>query len=370
MIMKKCWTVVAVFILTLAVSGSALGHHELDGKYVTLVTDDGKVICRTAHEVVVGDRYLDSSDQLYEVYRIRGDKALCKLVKERNKALSGVISFLNSVWNGSLFRAETQKKGPVGIYHTHSDESYAPTDGASSHRGNGGIFKVGEALRQAFEKEGIKAIQLKAAHDPHDAMAYDRSRRTAAQLLKEGPSVLLDVHRDAVPREEYATEINGQGVTKVQLVVGRENPNFDACNQFAKQIKKVVDQKHPGFIKGIFYGKGKYNQDLTPRMLLVEFGTNTNSRESAERAAQIFAASAKDAIYGGAGGGIGSRGSWRSLFWIIAAVVGGVGLFILINRGSLKDIGKEFTGALGNEIPEELTKDYQEKDDTPGGDQG
>lgn len=366
--MKKLWVVLATFILVLAISGSALGHHELNGKYMTLVTGDGQVICRTAHDVVKGDRYLSSSDRLYEVYRIRGDKAYCKLVKERNKALSSVISFLTSVWNGSLFKAETQKQGPVGIYHTHSDESYDPTDGTSSKRGNGGIFKVGESLSKAFEKEGIKSIQLKTAHDPHDAMAYDRSRRTAAQLLKKGPSVLFDVHRDAVPREEYATEINGQGVTKVQLVVGRENPNFDACNQFAKQIKKVVDKKHPGFIKGIFYGKGKYNQDLTPRLLLLEFGTNTNSRESAERATQIFAASVKDVITGGTGNNMSNRGSWRSLVWIIAAVVVGVGLFILMNRGSLKDIGKEFTGALGNEIPEELTKDYQEKDDSSDGD--
>ncbi|HOP73753.1 MAG TPA: stage II sporulation protein P [Bacillota bacterium] len=367
--MKRLRFILVAFILALAVSASAFGHHELDGKYMTLVTSEGKVICRTAHDVVVGDRYLDSDDHLYEVFRIRGDKAYCKLVKERNKALSSVISFLTSVWNGSLFKAESQKQGPVGIYHTHSDESYAPTDGSSSQRGSGGIFKVGETLSQAFEKEGIKAIQLKTAHDPHDAMAYDRSRRTAAQLLKKGPSVLLDVHRDAVPREEYATEINGQGVTKVQLVVGRENPNFDAVNQFAKQIKKVVDKKHPGFIKGIYYGKGKYNQDLSPRMLLLEFGTNTNSRESAERAAQIFAASVKDVITGGAGNKISNRGSWRSLIWIIAALVIGVGLFMLINRGSLKDIGKEFTGALGNEVPEELTKDYQEKEDSTDGDQ-
>ena len=39
----------------------------------------------------------------------------------------------------------------------------------------------------------------KTPHDPHDAMAYDRSRRTAAELLKKNPIALLDIHRDAVP---------------------------------------------------------------------------------------------------------------------------------------------------------------------------
>ena len=52
-------------------------------------------------------------------------------------------------------------------------------------------------------------------------------------------------------------------MTKVQIVLGRTNPNLKANEAFAKQVKAVVDKKYPGLIKGIFYGDGKYNQDLS-----------------------------------------------------------------------------------------------------------
>lgn len=350
--MLRKWGWVIVLILFSVGLGpfiaSVQAQEELDGTFTTLMTSDEKIIARTAHRAFVGDRYLDSEDQLFEVYKISGTTAYCKMVSEKGGLglVSGAIARITSL----LTARTTRPNGPVAIYHTHSAESYLPTDGKSSKEGRGGIIDVGDTLAKAFRKNGIPAVHSDTEHIPHDALAYDRSRRTAVQLLRQKrPSVLLDVHRDAVPREEYATEINGQGVTKIQLVVGRENPNFEASNTFAKQIKKTVNRKYPGFIKGIFYGKGKYNQDLTPKLMLLEFGTNTNSKESAERAADIFAASAKDVFQGTIGLGLTNRGSWRSLFWIVAALAGGVGLFILINRGSLKDIGKEFAGALGEE---------------------
>lgn len=365
--MKRWVLILTIMILALIGVGNARAEMELDGKYVTLKDNKGKIIARTAHQVSIGDEYLNSDNQLYRVVRVKGEVATVRLVrKERLEAESGtgLRALINNL---SQMRAEVGDKGPIAVYHTHSDESYVPTDGKSSQKGNGGIFKVGEALTKAFERNGVPVVHDKSAHDPHDAMSYDRSRRTAAQLLKKRPSCILDIHRDAVPREEYSKIINGQGVTKVQLVVGRENPNFKANNDFAKKVKAIVDRKYPGFIKGIFYGTGKYNQDLGPRTLLLEFGTHTNNRESAERGAAIFAEAASDVLYGAAGAGFVNRGSLRSLFWIIAAVVGGIGLFLLLNREGLKDIGKEFTGAVGEERlePEDEFDENKDNKDAP-----
>lgn len=348
------------FMVTATVNAQA--EMELNVEFVTLKNSRGKVISRTAHRVTMGDQYLTSDNELYRVVRLKGKTALVKLVrKERLEAESG--SGLRAfVENFFKTRAEVKTKGPIAIYHTHSDESYVPTDGKSSQKGNGGIFKVGESLTKAFEENGVPVVHNKTPHDPHDALAYDRSRRTAAQLLKKRPSCILDIHRDAVPREEYSKIINGKGVTKVQLVIGRENPNFQANNDFAKKVKAIVDKKYPGFIKGIYYGTGKYNQDLGPRTLLLEFGTHTNSRESAERGTKIFADAASQVLYGAAGAGFVNRGSMRSLFWIVAATVGGVGLFLLLNRRGLKNIGKEFTGAIGEERPDSGEEHHENKD--------
>lgn len=368
--MKKTIYSIIIVITFLGLTTSlTLAEFEMDGEYMTLIYGKNQVICKTAHQVSIGDRYLNSQNKLFEVYRINKNRALVKLVRESESKkgfLSEAKSMLVAIWNTRFFAAEVKEKGPVCIYHTHDDESYTPSDGTSSKKGNGGIVDVGKSLAKAFEEAGIPAVHSNASHFPHDSMAYERSRRTAAQLLKQRPSVLLDVHRDAVPAKEYATEIDGQGVTKVQLVVGRENPNFQSTNNFAKQIKKVCDKKYPGFIKGIFYGKGKYNQDMTPRLMLVEFGTNTNNKASAERASRIFAAAAKDALFGNAEMGIANRGSWRNLLWILVAAVGGIVLFILLNRGSLKDVTKEFTGAIGEEETPSSDQQNEEKGDTEG----
>ncbi len=361
--MKQWFLSLIIISFVLVGTVNVQAEMELNDDFVTMKDSRGKVISRTAHRVLIGDQYLNSSNELYRVVRVKGKTALVKLVRrERLEAESGtgLRALINDLFN---IRAEVKSKGPIAIYHTHSDESYVPTDGKSSQKANGGIFKVGESLTKAFEQNGVPVVHDKTPHDPHDALAYDRSRRTAAQLLKKRPSCILDIHRDAVPREEYAKIIDGKGVTKVQLVIGRENPNFQANNDFAKKVKAIVDKKYPGFIKGIFYGTGKYNQDLGPRTLLLEFGTHTNSRESAERGTKIFADAASDVLYGAAGAGFVNRGSMRSLFWIVAAVVSGIGLFLLLNRRGLKNIGKEFTGAVGEERPDSEEERDEKKDD-------
>ncbi len=331
-------------------------ENELNGKYFTLKDSNNRIIARTALQVSTGDEYINSSNQLYRVTKISGTIARVKLVKNdalKVSAWSNVRAFLTALFQGEFFKTEVKQRGPIAIYHTHSDESYVQGDGVSSKKGNGGIFQIGDSLTKAFENEGVPVVHSKVPHDPHDALAYDRSRRTAAQLLKERPTVLLDVHRDAVPRQEYAAQIRNENATKIQLVVGRQNPSFNVSNDFAKQIKASVDKKAPGLIKGIFYGKGKYNQDLAPRAMLLEIGSHTNSKSAAERGAVLFAAAAKDVLYGSAGAGNINRGGLRSSFWIIAAVLGAIGLFLLLNRRGLKDIGKEFTGAVGEDVKNE-----------------
>lgn len=327
---------------------------ELNGKYMTIMDTHHRVITQTAHQIVAGDEYLTDGNRLYRVFKVTGDTAIAKLVrqkKEEQTIVSRLKTFADGVF-GELFRAEVKGRGPIGIYHTHSDESYNPSDGTSSKPAKGGIFQVGDSLTSAFEREGVPVVHSKTPHDPHDAMAYDRSRRTAVQLLKDRPSTLLDVHRDATPPSTYLTKMGNEEITKIQVVVGRQNPNIRANNNFARQIMTSVNRKYPGLIKGIFYGKGKYNQDLGPRAILLEFGSNTTTKPQAERSAQLFAAASKEVLFGSVGAAAANRGSSRSLLWILGALVLGVGIFFLLNRGGFKNISKEFTGAMGEKDPD------------------
>ncbi|GAB6877077.1 stage II sporulation protein P [Thermaerobacter litoralis] len=186
-------------------------------------------------------------------------------------------------------RPTPRGEGLIGIYHTHNDESYIPTDGTASVEGRGGIHKVGDVLGRELAQHGFRVVKSEALHLPHDRGAYRRSRRTALDFMPKNPLVLLDVHRDATPPEFYREVVKGEPVTQIRLVVGRENPFRRTNLAFARRLKAEADRSFPGLVKGIYYGRGNYNQDLGPRTLLIEVGAHTNSRIRAERGAAMFA---------------------------------------------------------------------------------
>ena len=138
----------------------------------------------------------------------------------------------------------------VGIYHTHNAESYVPTSGTESKDdGNGDILQVGKALADAMENLGFTVIWSDNSHLPHDGQAYDRSRRTAVELLEKNPVTLIDVHRDATPPEVYEAQVEGEPVTKVRIGRAPE-PKPGSNLEYAKRLKSVADQEFPGIIEG------------------------------------------------------------------------------------------------------------------------
>jgi stage II sporulation protein P len=338
--------------------------------------------------VEAGDEFITEDNKRYEVVRSEGNNAWA-----RHKETVNITAYLppkQTFWAQLISRlpdymtVEQQPRKMV-LYHSHSDESYLPSDGTESKKeGDGGIYKVGAALANALQAQGVQVTQSPSNHNPHDDNAYVRSRRTIMNLIsQEKPDAVFDIHRDAAPAEAYAVKIGGQDVTKLQLVVGKYNPQVKANEDFALKLKATSDQKYPGLVKGIFYAKGgDYNQDLSPRALLLEVGAHTNNRDAAERGAAMFAGVIPTAVYGDGGGGGAAAptgqtgaaapvsGSAKSIGWIVGIVaVAGIG-FLLLSSGSMKDAGSkwgqfwntEFTNLFGlrrrkkRESPEEEEK--------------
>lgn len=316
------------------------------GECITVFDEKtGEVVDKTSRVVYIGDEIINEANIKYRVTRVRGDSAFARssgvardiVYKEEWDALPAGAGDIPVQANGG----NTQ----VAIYHTHSGESYVPTDGTDNIPAKGGILKVGSTLASQLESKGIRVIDDKTPHEPHDANAYHRSRKTAVKLLQNRPVALLDVHRDGVPDPDfYNKKIQGQPITKIRLVVGRQNPKMATNLQFAKDLKAYYDKHKPGLIKGIFIGRGNYNQDLGPRALLLEVGTHTNTRSRAENGAALFA----DALPGilniaqGGAGGAGIQGeqgsSWSTLGWIIGIVLVAGIAFLFISTGSVKGV--------------------------------
>ncbi len=335
-------SVLISFICCLS-AGVAWGSFEVertDGGHFSLVDESGHVLTKTALPVYQDDEFIAPDNRRFKVARIEGDICQCTLVgqekmpqvEQNPPQASGILGLTPVI---------ARSRGTIGIYSTHSDESYVPSDGTDSINGRGGIYQVGQSLRNRLSSLGVNAILDKTTHNPHDVNAYSRSRRTASKLLRQGAVGLIDVHRDAVPEDVYATKVQGKNVTKVKLVVGRQNPHMSSNLEFAKRIKAHLDQKHPGLAAGIFIGKGNYNQDLSPRAILVEVGAHTNNKKQAEQGVELFADAVPN-VFGVEKNGktplvnvtkTGTQGSdWTAIIWIIAGVAVIYGAYIAINR--------------------------------------
>ena len=189
------------------------------------------------------------------------------------------------------------KKVLVGIYHTHNSESYSG-DGGNEHESgiNGDVVKVGAALAKALENKQIGAVHSERIHDAQDFMkAYSESVNTGKALLEDYPTIkmLLDIHRDGVPPgiSKSTVNIGGREVSKVLIVIGKKNPDWEKNEAMARELIEIATKKYPGlFVPAISYASdARYNQHLSEGALLLEFGSQQNTLKEAEGTADLVA---------------------------------------------------------------------------------
>ncbi|OPX90471.1 MAG: Stage II sporulation protein P (SpoIIP) [Pelotomaculum sp. PtaB.Bin104] len=340
----------------------------LTGRFTSIVDEQGNIISMMARFAASGDELYTSEGRHYRVEQVQGDNATAKFL-----GMDPQIVAYNDFYAGqnvAVMKDLAEKKtGTIAIYHSHSDESYVPSDGTETIPFKGGIYQVGKSMVDRLQGQGLQVNYNETPHDPHDNNAYNRSRRTATTLMKSNPAVLFDVHRDGIPDPNYyRATIDGKKIAKLRLVVGRENPRMSANMDFAKQMMASANNLHPKVVKEIFVGKGDYNQDLMPTALLIEAGTHTNTKAEAAAGLSLMS-EAIPAVLGispSAPGGPAAAapatpkptgttaGSWKALGWILGlTIIGGLG-FLLISSGNLANakkrlagFGREFSSFLG-----------------------
>jgi stage II sporulation protein P len=360
-------TMLLLLISATIIAGAAnesYNEHSSDDYYI-IHDESGNVLSMMSLLVSAGDYLITEDNRGYTITGVEGFKAKARFdqivdldgaatlgvpgvprVSERGPGLVAVPGSAPE----SLPAQTSQSVGPIVTYCTHSGESYEPTSGTDNKK-YGDIFEVQDALANALKKKGFEVVASKDNFNPHDADAYMRSRRTAAQLLQKRPVVMIDIHRDGIPNASYyRREVSGQQVAATRLVVGRQNVNRGVNFEFAKQIKAAADKLHPGLVREIFWAKGNYNQDLAPRSILIEFGTHKNSLDNAAKGAALMADPISQVITGTAGnraagisqGQATGRSASRAVWWVLGLVVVGAVGFVLLNSGSWGRVKERF----------------------------
>lgn len=204
----------------------------------------------------------------------------------------------------------TNGKKVVYIYHTHSWESYLPLlqgvtnpDDAVSSNNKVNVVGVGDMLVKDLEEKGIESEHstINAATLLHqkglDAnSAYKLSRELVQEAFAGNHDLTyaIDIHRDSSRRAKTTITINGKSYARLDFILGESNPHFKQNLEFAKALHNALEKKYPGLSRGLFsknksMGNGLYNQDLSPRSILVEVGGVDNTYEELQNAMQAFA---------------------------------------------------------------------------------
>lgn len=324
-----------------ATAATVLDEGPTDGDCIySLYSEDGEFLTMRAARMYVDDEYIAGDNRHFQITRV--DDGACRAYAEYLGIETAEAMTLgdDAAAVFAAFAESTSGSKIICMYSTHSDESYVPNDGEYSKLENAGIYDVGEAFQKALEEKGIDVTYSKKTFLPHDTGAYSRSRSTVEQLLKKSPDALFDIHRDAVPAEQYETEVDGTEMSKVRLFVGKRNQNSDANKSFAKTIKATADKEYPGLIKDIYMGKGNYNQELYPKALLFEFGTHEIDKDLVIKSTSYMADVVNTVLYGESAQASekatqkeSSKGSWKGIAWVVGIAIVAAIVFAFFQTG-------------------------------------
>lgn len=330
--MRKFWILMCI-ALVFMLPGAAIAENDGDCIY-TLLDADGNVITRRAGRMYPGDEYISGDDILYRIVSVNDEKCTAT-AEEIGPAALDEAAF--AIFMNAQAAEKKDNDKLICMYSTHSDESYVPSDGASSLWENAGIYDVGDALKENLEKKGITVEYSDKSFLPHDADAYNRSRSTVEDYVKKMPDAIIDIHRDGVDAEEYETEVKGEDTSMVRLFVGRSNQNSAENKAFAQRLKAAADEAYPGLIKDIYIGKGNYNQELYPQAILLEFGTYEIEKEKAISATEYMADVIDDVLFGGtasASTGEKNMNAGKGIVWAVSIAVIGALVYALAASGT------------------------------------
>jgi len=227
----------------------------------------------------------------------------------RNTTPSHSINIESSL-NAPLELHISDKSKPTAlIYHTHTTEAYEMLDegwftnsySTRSRDPSINMVRVGDAICEELEKQGIGVIHDTKIHDLKYTGAYDHSRATITKIIEDNPTIQIsiDVHRDAIHnsdtrRTKPVTEINGKKAAQVMIIAGCQDGRVEHFEGWEKNLtfdlrfQQTAETMFPTLMRPVLFSGRKYNMDLLPCSALFEFGSDSNTLEEAEYSGHLI----------------------------------------------------------------------------------
>lgn len=198
-------------------------------------------------------------------------------------------------------KTDVSSSPQVYIYNTHQTESYSMKT-LEPYNITPSVMMASYLMKEHFQKAGIETIVEETNISDYMkeqgyqyAESYVASRTFVESILKKYPDLklIIDLHRDAIPHDSSTITIGEKNYAKVLLIVGMNNPNYQANLSLAQSISDLINQSYPKLSRGIMSKSGSnvnglYNQDLNGNMILLELGANENTIDEVQNTVEAI----------------------------------------------------------------------------------
>lgn len=219
-------------------------------------------------------------------------------------ALSGDVSTIeilndkyidNTPHNKQEKKPENNQEGTLAvnkkvyIYNTHQNEEYS--DGKS-------VIDASVELANRLQKAGIQVVYETNSFPEYlknNGLDYNSSYEASYYYLNEamvnygGFDLVIDFHRDSVPRENSFVTIGDKNYAKMMFVVGGLSSNVNQVTTLSQTLSNYIETLQPGVIKPLMVREAYYNQQVYENSVLIEMGSDANTYEEVYHSTNLLA---------------------------------------------------------------------------------
>lgn len=190
----------------------------------------------------------------------------------------------------------------VYIYCTHETESYSAKY-LEVYNIKPNVTMMSHILKDYLNDLGINVLveeksvtDVLKAHKWSYKYSYDASKEIAEDTIKNNSSLklIIDLHRDSAALSKTKMTIDDTDYARVLFVIGAEHEKYEENLKVANKLNELINKEVPDISRGISQKSGAgvngiYNQNLSPKSVLIELGGQYNEIEELNNTLKILA---------------------------------------------------------------------------------
>lgn len=177
----------------------------------------------------------------------------------------------------------------VYIYNTHQSEDYAGGETVMDAAALLGNELQNKGYTVVLETNDFKAYGNANGLDYNESYAISYKFLNDALVDYGGFDLIIDLHRDAIPREASYLETEGKTYAKMMMVVGGLSDNADTVTQRASTLNDIINTQVNGIMRSTMTREAYYNQQVHPNTILIELGGQINPFDEIKNSIPVLA---------------------------------------------------------------------------------